>query len=112
MTLDWNTIKTQATQFAATYAHAKSEKAEAQSFWNDFFKIFGLERNRVAVFENTVTKLNNKTTGFIDLFWPGVLLVEHKSAGHDLALAHEQAQDYFIKLKDGEHPRYLLTCDF
>jgi hypothetical protein len=112
MTLDWNTIKTQATQFAATYAHAKSEKAEAQSFWNDFFKIFGLERNRVAVFENTVTKLNNKTTGFIDLFWPGVLLVEHKSAGHDLALAHEQAQDYFIKLKDGERPRYLLTCDF
>ncbi len=112
MTLDWNTIKTQATQFAATYAHAKSEKAEAQSFWNDFFKIFGLERNRVAVFENTVAKLNNKTTGFIDLFWPGVLLVEHKSAGHDLALAHEQAQDYFVKLKDGEHPRYLLTCDF
>jgi truncated hemoglobin YjbI len=62
----------------------------------------------VAVFEKTVAKLNNKTTGFIDLFWPGVMLVEHKREGQDLALAH----DYFLKLKDGEHPRYLLTCDF
>ncbi len=112
MTLDWNTIKTQATQFAADFAHVTSEKAEAQTFWNRFFAIYGLERNRVAVFEKTVSKLNNKTTGFIDLFWPGVLLVEHKSAGQDLALAHEQAQDYFVKLKDGEHPRYLLACDF
>ena len=112
MTLDWHTIKTQAQQFAATYANAKSEKAEAQSFWNDFFQIFGIERRRVAVFENTVAKLNNKTTGFMDLFWPGVLLIEHKSAGQDLALAHVQAQDYFLKLKEGEHPRYILTCDF
>ena len=48
MTLDWNTIKTRAAQFSATYAQVRNERAEAQSFWNDFFSVFGIERRRVA----------------------------------------------------------------
>ena len=38
---------------------------------------------RVARYEEHVTKLDDKD-GFIDLFWPGVLLVEQKSAGRSL----------------------------
>ena len=109
--LSWPDIKTNATRFAADYASVRNERAEAQTFWNDFFQIFGIERRRVAVYEKTLTKLNKKP-GFMDLFWPGVLLVEHKSAGQKLELAEAQANDYFVNLKDGEHPRYIVVCDF
>ena len=112
MTLDWNTIKTRAAQFSAKYAKTHNERAEAQSFWNDFFDVFGIERRRVAAYEAKVAKLNKKSSGFADLFWPGVLLVEHKSAGESLEIAHEQALDYFVNLKEGEHPRYIVACDF
>lgn len=109
--LSWPSIKTNATRFATQYADARNERSEAQTFWNDFFQIFGIERRRVAIYEKTVKKLN-KQPGFMDLFWPGVLLVEHKSAGQKLELAHSQAEDYFVGLKDGEHPRYMVVCDF
>ena len=112
MTLDWNTIKTRAAQFSVKYAKTHNERAEAQSFWNDFFDVFGIERRRVAAYEAKVAKLNKKSSGFADLFWPGVLLVEHKSAGESLEIAHEQALDYFVNLKEGEHPRYIVACDF
>ena len=111
MTLSWTGIQSNAARFAADFAAARNERAEAQTFWNRFFELFGIERRRVAVFESKVHKLN-KNPRFMDLFWPGVLLVEHKSAGQNLALAHGQATDYFLRLKDGEHPRFVLVCDF
>jgi hypothetical protein len=43
----------------------------------------------VATFEEPVKKLSGDW-GFIDLFWPGRLLAEHKSAGEDLGKAHAQ----------------------
>jgi hypothetical protein len=95
MTLDWNQIKTRAVQFSADFENTRHERQEAQTFWNRFFEIFGIERRRVAVFESKVKKLNNHT-GFIDLLWPGLLLVEHKSQGEPLAMAQDQAENYFI----------------
>ncbi|MCF2515491.1 class I SAM-dependent DNA methyltransferase [Sphingomonas sp. G124] len=50
--------------------------------------------------------------GFIDLFWPSVLLVEQKSAGKDLFKAGQQADDYVLGLRDRDIPRYVLVCDF
>ncbi|WOH59466.1 class I SAM-dependent DNA methyltransferase [Bradyrhizobium sp. BWC-3-1] len=41
-----------------------------------------------------------------------MLLVEQKSAGHDLKKAKKQALDYFPGLKDNELPRYILLSDF
>jgi len=111
MTLNWTEIKTRAAQFAADFSRVQGERGESQTFWNRFFEIFGIERRRVAVFESKVKKLNGNT-GFIDLLWPGVLLVEHKSLGQPLGMAQEQAENYFINLKDGEHPRFIVVCDF
>ncbi len=34
--------------------------AESQSFWNDFFNIFGISRKRVASFEEPVKKLGEQ----------------------------------------------------
>lgn len=50
--------------------------------------------------------------GFIDLFWPAVLLIEHKSRGRDLAHAHDQAMAYCPGLKEHDLPRYVLVSDF
>ena len=60
---------------------------------------------------NTSRRLDN-TSGFIDLFWPGVLLVEQKSAGRNLAIARRQAGGYFDALPERDRPRYQLLCDF
>ncbi len=85
--------------------------ARRKHFITNFFEIFGITRRRVASFEEPVRKLG-LAQGFIDLFWKGVLLVEHKSAGRDLRPAKAQALDYFPGLKEAELPRYLLVSDF
>lgn len=109
--LSWNQIRINAANFAREWQDARYERGETQSFYNDFFEVFGIKRRRVASFEEPVKKLGNKR-GFIDLFWKGVLLVEQKSAGRSLAVAKEQALDYFPGLKEFELPRYILLCDF
>ncbi|MCA6257831.1 MAG: class I SAM-dependent DNA methyltransferase, partial [Phenylobacterium sp.] len=111
MQLSWNEIRARAAEFSREWADAKYERGETQSFYNDFFEVFGIRRRRVATFEAPVKKLGEKQ-GFIDLFWKGVLLVEQKSAGRDLTRARDQALAYFPGLKEHELPRYVLTCDF
>ena len=111
MRLSWNEIRARAARFSEEWENAHYEKGETQSFYNDFFQVFDVKRRRVATFEQQIRKLSN-TTGFIDLFWPGVLLVEQKSEGLDLDKAYQQAQDYGVNLKPEEHPRYILVSDF
>ncbi len=111
MRLSFNEIRARAATFAESYADAAYEKGETQTFYNDFFNIFGVNRRSVARYEEHVKKLNNRS-GFIDLFWPKVLLVEQKSAGRDLAKAGTQAGEYFDALKESERPRFQLLCDF
>ena len=111
MRLSWNEIRARAARFADEWKHARYERGECQTFYNEFFEIFGITRRRVASFEEPVRLLGHER-GFIDLFWKGVLLVEQKSAGRDLTRAKEQALDYFPGLKEHELPRYLLVSDF
>lgn len=111
MALSWNEIRSRALNFSKEFADAHYERGETQTFYNEFFNVFGVNRRRVATFEEPVKKLGNKQ-GFIDLLWKGVLLVEQKSEGRDLTKAKTQALDYFPGLKDNELPQYVLACDF
>jgi hypothetical protein len=111
MHLSWNEIRARAARFAEEWKEAEYEKGETQTFYNDFFEVFGVNRRRVAAYEQPVKLLGNRR-GFIDLFWKGVLLVEQKSAGRSLTLAKQQALEYFPGLKDVELPRYILLSDF
>ena len=111
MRLSWNEIRTRAAGFAKDWSDASYEKGETQSFYNAFFQIFGVRRRSVARYEQHVTKLDNRS-GFIDLFWPGVLLVEQKSAGRSLEDAFDQAGEYFDALREHQRPRYILVSDF
>ncbi len=111
MPLSWNEIKDRSIAFSQEWKDETSERAEAQTFWNNFFSVFGISRRRVASFEQPVKKLDHKQ-GFIDLLWKGVILVEHKSRGKNLDKATQQAKDYFPNLKEIELPRYILVSDF
>jgi hypothetical protein len=111
MPLSWNEIKDRALTFSKEWKQESSEDAEAKSFWDGFFNVFGVSRKRLASFEAPVKKLGDKQ-GFIDLFWKGVLIVEHKSRGKNLDRAHQQALDYFPGIKERDLPRYVLVSDF
>ncbi|MDE2881022.1 MAG: class I SAM-dependent DNA methyltransferase, partial [Acidobacteriota bacterium] len=107
MRLSWNEIRARAALFAQEWAGAGSEKGETQSFYNDFFHIFGVRRQSVARYEEKVRRLDD-TTGYIDLFWPGVLIVEQKSVGRDLSAAYRQAGGYFDALTEDDRPQFIL----
>jgi len=111
MPLSWNEIRDRAIAFVREWEDESSEDAEAKSFWDAFFNVFGIPRRRIAQFEKMVHKASGKS-GYIDLFWPGVMLAEHKSRGKDLTMAHDQAIDYFPGLSDKELPRYIVVSDF
>lgn len=115
MPLSWNEIKHRAIAFARDWKGTTSEKSERQTFWNEFFEVFGKKRKHLATFEEPVKKLSGNW-GFIDLFWPGTCLVEHKSAGQDLGKAHAQGMDYIRGLidtgREKEAPRWLIVSDF
>lgn len=111
-----NEIKDRALRFSREWADETRERAEASSFWNAFFDVFGIDRRRLAQFEAPVKRRlggNKTSTGFIDLFWKGTLIVEHKSAGKSLEKAFDQAIDYFPGITNQDDlPRFILVSDF
>lgn len=111
MPLSWNEIRSRSVTFVREWADESSENAEAKSFWDAFFNVFGVPRRRVAAFERHIKKADGHD-GYIDLFWPGVMLAEHKSRGANLDSAYKQATDYFPGLSDKELPRYIVVSDF
>lgn len=111
MPLSWNEIKHKALAFSKHWADAANEDSEAKPFWIAFFEIFGISNKRVATFEHAVKKFGGGQ-GYVDLFWPGLLLVEQKSRGKDLDRAYTQALDYFPGIKERDLPRYVVVSDF
>lgn len=97
MSLSWNEVRSRAIQFSREWELEKREEAEAKSFWDGFLNVFGLRRRLVASFEEPVKKIQGQY-GYIDLFWPGKMLVEHKSRGGDLDRAKLQAFAYLFGL--------------
>ncbi len=104
-------IRNNAITFVHEWKGESRERAESQTFWNEFLNIFGIKRRQVAVFEKAVKK-NNQNTGAIDLFWKGVLLAEQKSLGKSLDKASSQAFEYLENLPENDLPEIVLISDF
>lgn len=104
-------IRNNAIAFAHDWKDETSERAESQTFWNEFFQVFGLRRRDVAVFEKAVQRPQGKF-GKIDVFWKGIVLAEHKSAGENLDKATSQAFEYVEGLPESERPQFVLISDF
>lgn len=110
----WNEVRDNAIAFSRRWCEATREAADKQTFWNEFFAVFGRKRQQVASFEESVKNVRG-THEFMDLFWPGMLLVEHKSVGKPIEQAEAQAFGYLGALassRPNDMPRYLVISDF
>ena len=50
-----------------------TEKSHAQQFWSDLLRCFGVIPERIDLFERDAARASTGNTGYIDLFWSGVL---------------------------------------
>jgi len=107
-------MQNRARKFVADWTGESQENAEAQTWWNDFFRIFGVERRRYAAFERWATRASTGNKGRIDVFMPHVMIAEHKSLGKDQGKGQSQARDYLNggDIMPHEYPRYIVSADF
>lgn len=115
MPLSWPEIRSRAVAFSREWRDGSRERAEAQTFWNEFFEVFGLRRRHVASFEEPVRALGGRYK-YIDLLWRGRLIAEHKSRDGSLERAELQAVDYVQDLirtgRAEDAPQYVIVSDF
>ena len=111
MVLSLNEMRNRSDIFIEKFKDATDERSDAQNFWRGFFEIFGLDVVDVAVFEQAVKKFGG-AQGFIDCFWKGKLIIEHKSRGRNLNKAFDQALGYLDTLSSEEKPRWVIVSDF
>jgi hypothetical protein len=110
--LTWQEMRNRAVAFTARWRDETRERAESQTFWNEFFRIFDIDRRRVAVFELLAGRHSTGGRGWVDVFWPGYVGAEQKSRGEDLAAAMDQLLDYLPSLPAEHLPRLLIVSDF
>lgn len=100
-------------KFAAKWGrYAGSERGEAQTFLNELFECYGSNRQTAgAVFEDFKT-----SAGFMDLHWPGTLIVEMKKPGVKVESARDQIHRYWQESSDeaADIPaaRFVVICNF
>ena len=92
--------------------YSGTERAEAQTFLNELFECYGSNRKDVgARFEEF-----RSSSGFMDLFWPEVLIVEMKHPRQPLARAAEQRERYWAESANREAgvraAQYVIACNF
>ena len=101
MPLFWSEIRSRTVQFVCEWRDERNERAESQSFWNEFFAIFGLTRRRIASFE----------VALAECYDPIAMLCDLHDAHRDLSRAVERA--YGVRrlfTSDHERMEFLLEC--
>lgn len=113
MPLTGEEIRANLTHFVARWSVRDGyEKGEAQLFLNELFACYGQDLATVARFEEF------QSGGFIDLLWPGICIIEMKSAGEAKRLAQhrDQALRYWRESANPEDnvpaPPYVVLCAF
>ncbi len=91
-----------------------TEKQFTQQFWIGLLKCFGISDERTLLFEREARRASTNNRGWVDVFWPGVLLVEQKSVNRPLEAASLQADDYLSggSISEHEWPKYVISCNF
>jgi SAM-dependent methyltransferase len=103
-------------QLAEFVAYARTlkgdEKGEAQVFLDRLFRAFsrGGYKEAGATIEERVRK-SDGGTGFADLVWKPIVLIEMKKRGEDLSRHLVQAFRYWEELVPNR-PRYVVLCNF
>jgi hypothetical protein len=125
--LSLNEVRRRTALFATQWKDKTGERQFAQGFWRALMRAYGIEdqEQRGVLFEKQVEKGSGPDkgkVGYIDVFWPGLFLAEHKSAGElsgalgstRTTKVEQQAEAYFTSptLASAERPRYVLLSDF
>jgi len=109
-------MREKAESFILRWRGTTTERAEAQTFTNEFFQIFGLDRKNLAQFEKPIQKKDETGTGFADLFWTGKLIIESKSAHLDNPKHWDktliQAEEYIDNLLSHQRPQIIMLMNF
>lgn len=106
-------IRAALVKFAAKWSpYGGSEKAEAQTYLNELFECYGSNRQTAgALFEDF-----KSSAGFMDLHWPGTLIVEMKKPGIKVETARDQIQRYWLESSDEKADipaaRFVIICNF
>ncbi|MGH3114500.1 MAG: type IIL restriction-modification enzyme MmeI, partial [Gaiellaceae bacterium] len=112
MALSHGEIQQRLTELALKWStYEGSEKSEAQSFLTELLACYGTTRDEVgALFEVKVP------SGYVDMLWPGVCLVEmkHPNEAKKLPAHKSQAYRYWQEAGTDEHPpaQYIVLCAF
>ena len=112
MALSGEEIRRRLREFAAAWGgYAGTERSEAQTFLNGLLECYGTDRRVAgARFEERAAG------GFMDLFWPGVCIVEMKRPSEARRL-HEH-REQMLRYWQGSGtpaspaPRYVVLCAF
>jgi hypothetical protein len=54
MRLSWNEIRARAARFAEEWKDARYERGESQTFYNEFFEVFGVTEHLFGLYEKLV----------------------------------------------------------
>jgi hypothetical protein len=110
--LSGDEIRRRLAEFAANWGgYQGTERSEAQTFLNELLASYGAERRAAGA------RFEEKTGGgFMDLFWPGVCIIEMKrpSEAKRLADHREQMLRYWQSsgTPQSPAPRYVVLCAF
>lgn len=110
--ISWNSVRESAQAFADRWEGESYERGESQTFWTEFLELFGINRRRAGGYFEYAVRLEQGRTGFVDMFLPGKLLAEQKSAGRDLSKAQSQALRYLDGIADHDLPAVIVASDF
>ena len=108
--LTTNEIRSRLAAFAHQWQHASSEEADEKLFTAAFLACFGIGKHQYKR-EYAVPRADG-SSGYMDGFIPGLLIIEGKSLGKNLDKAREQAESYRWGCPTHERPRYVLLHDF
>ena len=108
--LSTHEIRSRLSQFALRWESASSEEADEKLYTAGFLACFDIDKHQYQR-EYKVTKRDG-STGYMDGFIPGLLIIEGKSLGKDLSKARQQAEEYRWGCPPQHQPRFVLLHDF
>ena len=85
------------------------ESEDSEIFIDEFFGIFDID----CYASNIIFEYRLSSGRRIDVFWPGVILIENKSPGSSLSeTCRQQAVSYYEEIEDYLRPKYVLINNF
>lgn len=118
-----NEVRARVARFVIDYTGVTSERENSGDFWRAFMRCYGVDDAFLEGirFEYPARRASTGRQGRIDVFKPGVYLIEQKTTGkirtprgRTVSTAEEQAFDYINggDITDAMRPRWVVTSDF